>query len=192
MKKVLIADDTKNIRLMLQKFFEIEGYHVTLSDNGSDTLAKLRKENFDLVMLDIKMPEMSGTEVLRQIRKAGIKTPVIVMTAYCTIKNAVETTNLGAVCYLQKPFTTDKMQKILIQLNDDNVLSALDEQLSSIKFMIAGSQYQEALDKLKVLLKEYTLNPEIYHLLSISSYALENFEEARQYEALCKALQESV
>lgn len=192
MKKVLIADDTKNIRLMLQKFFEIEGYHVTLSDNGSDTLAKLRKENFDLVMLDIKMPEMSGTEVLRQIRKAGIKTPVIVMTAYGTIKNAVETTNLGAVCYLQKPFTTDKMQKILTQLNDDNVLSAMDEQLSSIKFMIAGSQYQEALDKLKVLLKEYTLNPEIYHLLSISSYALENFEEARQYEALCKALQESV
>ena len=192
MKKVLIADDTKNIRLMLQKFFEIEGYHVTLSDNGSDTLAKLRKENFDLVMLDSKMPEMPGTEVLRQIRKAGIKTPVIVMTAYGTIKNAVETTNLGAVCYLQKPFTTDKMQKILTQLNDDNVLSALDEQLSSIKFMIAGSQYQEALDKLKVLLKEYTLNPEIYHLLSISSYALENFEEARQYEALCKALQESV
>lgn len=192
MKKVLIADDTKNIRLMLQKFFEIEGYQVTLSDNGADTLDILHQESFDLIMLDIKMPEMSGTEVLRRIRRAGIKTPVIVMTAYGTIKNAVETTNLGAVCYLQKPFTIDKMQKILAQLNEDNVLSALEEQLAAIKFMIAGSQYREASDKLKILLKEYSLNPEIYHLLSVSSYALENFEEAKQYEALSKALQESV
>lgn len=192
MKKVLIADDTKNIRLMLQKFFEIEGYQVTLSDNGADTLDKLHQESFDLIMLDIKMPEMSGTEVLRRIRRAGIKTPVIVMTAYGTIRNAVETTNLGAVCYLQKPFTIDKMQKILAQLNEDNVLSALEEQLAAIKFMIAGSQYREASDKLKILLKEYSLNPEIYHLLSVSSYALENFEEAKQYEALSKALQESV
>lgn len=189
MKRVMIADDTKNIRLMLKKFYELEGYQVTLADNGADTLSILLKETFDLIMLDIKMPVMSGTEVLRQIRKEKIKTPVIVMTAYGTIRNAVETTNLGAVCYLQKPFTIDKMQKILAQLNEDNVLSALDEQLKSIKLNIADNQYQTAMDKLKILLKEHTLDSEIYHLLSVTSYAMENFEEAKQYEALSKALQ---
>ena len=188
MKKVLIVDDTKSIRLMLKDFFEMEGYFVILSDNGADALDKLLRESYNLIILDIKMPQVSGTEVLRQIRKAGITTPVIIMTAYGTIKNAVETTTLGAVSYLQKPFTINTMQKTLMQLKKDNVLSMLEERLDSIKSMIACRQYQEALNNLKGLLGEHTLNPEIYHLLSISSYAMEQFEEAKQYEALYKAL----
>lgn len=92
MKKVLVVDDAKNIRMLLTKCLELEGYQVKTATNGKDALVLFSSERFDLAFLDIKLPELSGTEVLRRIRAQGNDTPVIVITAYPTVKNAVECT----------------------------------------------------------------------------------------------------
>lgn len=93
MKKVLVVDDTKNIRMVLTKCLELEGYEVMTASDGRQALEMLTQHTFDLAFLDIKLPEMRGTEVLKRIREIGVKTPVIIITAYATVKNAVDCTN---------------------------------------------------------------------------------------------------
>lgn len=116
MKQVLIVDDTKNIRNLLTTCLEIEGYGVMTATNGLQALDLIRQKRFDLVFLDIKLPELSGTEVLRKMRESGDQTPVIVMTAFATVKNAVDCTKLGAIAYLQKPFTSEKVRNTLAEI----------------------------------------------------------------------------
>jgi two-component system, OmpR family, response regulator len=117
MKKVLIVDDTKNIRNLLTTCLELNGYTVSSAKNGMEALELISQEFFDIAFIDIKMPELSGTEVLRRIRAKGISIPVVIMTAFATVKNAVECTQLGAVAYLQKPFTADKVTDLLLALD---------------------------------------------------------------------------
>ena len=105
MKKVLIVDDTKNIRMLLSKCLELEGFEVDTAADGLEAVRMLSKNDYDLAFLDIKLPEISGTEVLKRIRGIGVDVPVIIITAYATVKNAVDCTKLGSVAYLQKPFT---------------------------------------------------------------------------------------
>lgn len=113
MKKVLVVDDTKNIKMLLCKCLEIEGYDVDSASDGKEALELFSRNKYDLAFLDIKLPEVRGTEVLRRIREQGIDTPVIIITAYATVKNAVECTKMGAVAYVQKPFTADKIKSVL-------------------------------------------------------------------------------
>lgn len=191
MSRVLIADDTKNIRLMLARYFEMEGYTVSLADNGNSALELLYSKPFDLILLDIKMPEISGTQVLRMIRERGIQTPVIVMTAYGTIKNAVETTNLGARAYLQKPFTVEKLRKLLEDMKQQNILITPEEQLAQLERAMEQGNILESLERLKSHLSQTPLEPEIYRLLSKGSGMLEDQVAAEQYSALFETLQKN-
>ncbi|KNF08897.1 response regulator [Gottschalkia purinilytica] len=94
MKKVLVADDTKNIRNLLTTCLKHEGFEVTSVENGEKALEIFENQIFDLAFLDIKMPKISGTEVLRKIREQGVQTPVVIITAFPTIKNAIECTQM--------------------------------------------------------------------------------------------------
>src|SRR5471030_2230356 len=111
MKKVLVVDDTKNIRMLLTTCLELKDYKVLTAEDGKSAIdiVKAEKNSIDIIFLDIRMPEMNGTEVLKIIRGLGVKCPVIIMTAYATVKNAVDCTKLGAVAYLQKPFSPDRV-----------------------------------------------------------------------------------
>ena len=132
-KKVLVVDDTKNIRTLLTTCLEIEGYQVLTANDGKQALEMLAGERFALVFLDIKLPEFSGTEVLRKMREHGDHTPVIIMTAFATVKNAVECTKLGAVAYLQKPFTADKVRHVL-----QEILAGLENQSQDLRAILDG------------------------------------------------------
>ena len=118
MKRVLVVDDTKNIRMLLTICLELKGYKVFTAEDGKSAIDIVRKEkeNIDIIFLDIRMPEMNGTGVLRIIRDMGVKCPVIIMTAYATVKNAVDCTKLGAAAYLQKPFSPDRVSSILDEI----------------------------------------------------------------------------
>ena len=116
MKKVLVVDDTKNIRTLLGIYLKLNGFEVLMATNGHEALSIIDTEPVDLIFLDIKMPEISGTEVLKRIRAKGITAPVVIMTAFATVKNAVDCTKLGAITYLQKPFTTDKIKTIIDEM----------------------------------------------------------------------------
>ncbi len=187
MKRALIADDTKNIRLLLSRCLEHEGYQVATAQNGPQALEMAQSTPYDLIMLDIKMPEMSGTEVLRRLRQQHIDTPVVVMTAYGAIKNAVETTNLGALCYLQKPFTADKIKKVLEELQQE---LAGDETalLAYIEGQLGLGAYSQAADSLLAMLPRHTLDPEIYRLLAAAARGQGDVAAAEKYQLLCDTL----
>ncbi|HEX9061497.1 MAG TPA: response regulator [Clostridia bacterium] len=171
MKKALVVDDTKNIRTLLTTCLEVEGFSVKTSNDGKSALELLSNENFDLVFLDIKMPEVSGTEVLKRVREQGIKTPFVIITAFATVKNAIECTRMGAVAYLQKPFTSDKVRSVLAELNSyDNIQDDKGKDLkidSDIEACILSGHLDEALGILKSALSKDPSNAEIYRLFGI-------------------------
>ena len=169
MKKALVVDDTKNIRTLLKIYLELNNFEVLMATNGHEALSLIDTEPVDLIFLDIKMPEISGTEVLKRIRAKGITTPVVIMTAFATVKNAVDCTKLGAFTYLQKPFTTDKVKTILDEMitEEDTYAKNTKYQIITIKQLIAENNLEKALDTLKLVLSIDPNTPEIYELISI-------------------------
>ncbi|MBU3114565.1 response regulator [Clostridium lacusfryxellense] len=169
MKKVLVVDDTKNIRTLLSIYLKLNGYEVLMASNGHEALSIIDTESVDLIFLDIKMPQLSGTEVLRIIRAKGIIAPVVIMTAFATVKNAIDCTKLGAITYLQKPFTTDKVKTILdnIMIERNPYDINIEHQIKIIKQLIKEDNLNKALDTLKVVLATDLNTPEIYELISI-------------------------
>lgn len=169
MKKVLVVDDTKNIRLLLTKCLELEGYEVMAACDGKEALELLQNNNFDLAFLDIKLPEIRGTEVLKRIRDSGNNTPIIIITAYATVKNAVDCTQLGAVAYIQKPFSIEKIKSVLAELNYkppgsiDN-FSEFEKILNKIRELINNHSYGKALPYLKKAISEEPANAELFLL----------------------------
>lgn len=86
MKKILVADDEMSIRLLYSEELKEEGYEVYLASNGKEALEVVEKVPVDLIILDIKMPEMSGIEVLRQIKEKNPNLPVLLSSAYSEYK----------------------------------------------------------------------------------------------------------
>lgn len=167
MKKALVVDDTKNIRILLTTCLEINGYDVITADNGKQALELIETSELNLIFLDVKMPEISGTEVLRRIRAMGKELAVVIMTAYPTVKNAVDCTKLGAAFYLQKPFTSDKVKNILneIEMLHESGEEDIPEEIMAIKKLINEDRTDEALLGLKKALAKDITNGKIYDLI---------------------------
>ena len=170
MKRALVVDDTKNIRILLEKTLELEGFSVETASTGSEALDKLRSQDYDLVFLDIKLPEVSGTEVLRKIRSEGNNTPVIIITAYPTVKNAVDCIQLGAITYLQKPFTADRLKNTLKQFNLDTAASPTQIQsersviCEQVRTAFSDSDYEKAIELISSLLSSDPTEARLYKL----------------------------
>ena len=105
MKKILLIEDEEPIRRVLSKILteENKGYDITESEDGKDGFLKLTKEDYDLVLCDIKMPKMDGVEVLQNIRENGINVPFIMLTGHGNISTAVEAMKAGAFDFISKP-----------------------------------------------------------------------------------------
>lgn len=185
MEKVLIVDDTKNIRMMLTTCLELEGYEVIQAKNGHEALEIFDKENINVAFIDIKMPEISGTEILRRIRGKGINIPIIIMTAFATVKNAIECTKLGAVAYLQKPFTPEKVKVVLKDIKD---LQGKDEQTQNYvrlgEELLREGKVEDAISIFKKALGTDPTYGKVYFLLG-KTYAYEGdlIEANKFYEA---------
>ena len=106
---VLIIEDEKLIRWALIQRFTEEGYHTAEAEKGYEGLSIMREQTFDLVMLDYKLPDTTGLEILRQIREIDRDVVVIIMTAYSSVENAVEAMRIGAFDYVTKPFKMDEL-----------------------------------------------------------------------------------
>ena len=112
--RILIIEDEKLIRWSLRQRFQEEGYVIEDAETGSEGLAKMSRTIFDLVMLDYKLPDMTGLDVLRKIREEDADVVVLMMTAYSNVENAVEAMRLGAFDYVSKPF---KMDALMVTIN---------------------------------------------------------------------------
>jgi DNA-binding NtrC family response regulator len=113
---ILIADDEKDICMALNILLTKEGYAVKEAYNGEQALAQIKKENFDIVMTDIKMEKMDGFEVLKQVQKVSPETVVIMMTAFASVGSAVEAMRAGAADYITKPFLNDEIRMTIKRL----------------------------------------------------------------------------
>ena len=112
--RILVADDEESHRIMLRAVLQEEGYEVAGAADGPEAIRVVEQEPFDLVLLDIRMPGMDGVEALTEIRKISPYIPVLMMTAYASVKTAVEALKAGAFDYLIKPLDIDEL-KILIE-----------------------------------------------------------------------------
>jgi len=106
---VLIIDDEAEIRESLQTLLELEGYEVETASTGNEGLARSGDRPFDLVLLDLALPDKNGLNVLAELHERDSQLPVIVITAYGTVDNAVKATQAGAANFIQKPWDNDKL-----------------------------------------------------------------------------------
>ncbi len=126
-RNLLIIDDEASMRHMLRLVLEEHDYRITEAHNGVDALTRLRKENFDLILSDIRMPDMDGLTFLKQPEVTARDTTIIMMSAYGTIDTALDCIKSGAYDYISKPFKPDEVILTLrkaeerLQLRHENV-----------------------------------------------------------------------
>jgi CheY-like chemotaxis protein len=107
--KILVLDDDPVITLSCKRILGAEGYSISTVEKGNDALEKLAKEDFDLLISDVRLPDISGMTVLKESRILKPKTDVVIITGYPTLEDAKESVRLGAFEYIEKPFTPDFM-----------------------------------------------------------------------------------
>jgi two-component system response regulator MprA len=110
MARVLVVDDEPAVRRALERALRLESHDVTLAEDGEEALDVLARGATDAVILDVLMPKLDGLEVCRRLRKAGDRTPVLMLTARDAIDDRVEGLDVGADDYLVKPFALRELQ----------------------------------------------------------------------------------
>ena len=116
--RILVLDDDPVVTLSCKRILGAEGYSISTVEKGEEALNKLAKEDFDLFISDVRLPDISGIEVLREARVIKPKTDVVIITGYPTLEDAKEATNLGAFEYIEKPFTPDFMLNVAKKIFD--------------------------------------------------------------------------
>jgi len=171
-KRILIVDDEKNIRTTLSAYLLSLGYEQGIAVNGQEALDKLKDSKYDLVLLDIKMPVMNGIQILKEMRRLEDKTNVIMITAYGTIENAVESMKLGAVDFISKPFTLENLKTMIDavfsreELSESNI-AGFKELIEFAKKCINEKKYDKAIEYLKKAMVEKLESPEPQNLLGV-------------------------
>jgi len=106
---LLLVDDDPNTLASLSRAFRLAGHEATVCDNAARAVELLRTETFDLILTDVVMPGRNGLELLEDLKKAGVKTPIVLISGQANIEMAVKATKLGALDFLEKPLSTDKL-----------------------------------------------------------------------------------
>jgi DNA-binding response OmpR family regulator len=156
--RVLVVDDERNICLAISQALSPLDLEVEQALDGEEALRKIERGSYDLVLLDLRLPGIDGVEVLRRMRDKGSRTRVVVVTAYGTVDSAVAGFKLGAVDFVQKPFSPDEIRGVVTR-----ALASPSQPVSG-----EGPGYDECVDRGR---------DEIRH---------DRFEEARPW--VCRAL----
>jgi DNA-binding NtrC family response regulator len=107
--RILIIDDDENITKVEAEILEDQGYSVDIAGTGTEAIKKTQENHYDLMLVDIKLPDMEGIEILNKIRDTTPKIRKIIVTGYPTLQNAVAAVNRDADAYIIKPFDVEKM-----------------------------------------------------------------------------------
>jgi len=157
MKKILLIEDEEPIRRVLSKILteENKGYEITESEDGKDGFLKLTKEDYDLVLCDIKMPKMDGVEVLQNVRENGIDIPFIMLTGHGNISTAVEAMKAGAFDFISKP---PDLNRLLTSVRNALEIKNLVTENTKLKKRIA-KKYKiigesEAINKIHIMVEK--------------------------------------
>ena len=187
--KILLVDDDKSIRVTISEALESAGHTVVTAVDGEHGLEKFSEDTFDLVLLDMKMPGTDGMEVLKRIKTIEPTQPVIMITGFGTVETAVEAMKLGAVDYIQKPFTPEEIRAIVKRglerknLDEKNIASA-SQFIEYAKKAIVERDLDRAYEYLKNAVKIDPTVPEPFNLMGVIMEVRGNMSDAqRMYRA---------
>ena len=121
--KILITEDEESLRFVLQKALETEGYWVQIAANGSTARRLINESHFDVSLMDIKLPDVDGLELLKEFKENSVDTAMILMTAQNTMRNAIGAMKNGAFDYITKPFDLDEVLVLVKRAMDSRKLS---------------------------------------------------------------------
>ncbi len=107
--RILVLDDEEIVRVSCKKCLIPEGYDVDVAANGVEGLAMTENNRYDVILTDLKMPDMDGMEFLAKVKERHPDTKVIMITGYSTVEHAVKAMRMGAYNYIEKPFTPDAL-----------------------------------------------------------------------------------
>src|ERR1700734_2135603 len=127
--RILVIDDEADIRESLETLLELEGYTVELAQNGNDGVHRAEGASYDLILLDLMIPDRSGMEVLREIRERDTETPVFMITAYGSVEVAVTALKNGANDYFSKPWDKEKLLIEIVRMIAHSRLARENAQL---------------------------------------------------------------
>jgi DNA-binding NtrC family response regulator len=185
-KPILIVDDEKNIRLTLSQALRPLEAEVDTAVNAEEGLQKLQAKDYGVVLLDLKLPGMPGMEMLRRLAEIRPDIRVVIITAYGTIESAVEAVKLGAVDYLQKPFSPDEVRTLVSKVIDRERLHEeqaqdYDSRLELAKRCIGERHFDAAVEHARKALSLDSSRPEAHNLIGLLQEVKGNVEKARQY-----------
>jgi two-component system, OmpR family, alkaline phosphatase synthesis response regulator PhoP len=134
-KKILLVEDEENLSEIIQLNLELEGHQVDLSKNGRSALDKTRLGYYDLIILDVMLPEISGFQVCEEIRKTDQSTPILFLTAKGSSEDRIKGLKLGADDYLPKPFNLEELLlRVSILLKRRSVPTSINQEMQEYRF----------------------------------------------------------
>lgn len=168
--KILIVDDEKNIRMTISQALADMDVETDTAVNGEEALSKLKDTDFGLVLLDLRMPGMDGMEVLVKLRKDRPDIRVVIITAHGTIDSAVEAMKLGAVDFIQKPFTPKEIRELVATIIRRETLDTgksqdYDSCLELAKRCVADRHFEAAAEHVKKAIAINASRPEAFNFL---------------------------
>jgi DNA-binding NtrC family response regulator len=195
-KRILIVDDERNVRLTYRAALETEGFEIAEAESGAMAVEKFAQSTFDVAVLDIRMPEMGGLELLEAMREKNIKTPTVIITAYGDVPNAVKAMKLGAIDFLAKPVTPDELRKVLnevIERHGHALPAAQDRRVTALRYKseptlhllaakraINDRDFDLAREHLREVIKQNDRMVEAHNLLGVLFEMSENYDEAKK------------
>lgn len=190
-KRILVVDDEPNVRLNYRMTLETEGFTVVEANCGSAALDQLSSAVFDLAILDMRMPEMDGLDLLDEMRARGYATPTVIITAYGSIPHAVRALKLGAIDFLKKPMTPESLRNIVNEVTTRHTgIEAAEttkpqgesfgSQLSEAKRLINLQSFEDGWTHLSRALQLSPQSPEALNLAGVFFEMQEDFVRARK------------
>lgn len=127
--RILVVDDNRELREILEEYLKGEGDSVEGAMNGKEALEKYRENQYDLIITDLNMPEVSGMELMKTIRQENDITEFVIITGYASMDSAVDAVKIGAFDYIVKPFRMEELKVVVKNVRDKVRLKKLNAQL---------------------------------------------------------------
>ncbi len=186
---ILIVDDEPNVRLNYRITLETEGFEVREASSGNAALQELAARKVDLAILDMRMPEMDGLELLESMRERNIQTPVVIITAYGDIPHAVRAMKLGAIDFLEKPLTPEVLRSTVAEILGRHAKpvphpvseETFDIHVQAAKRCLNLRQFAKAREHIVKALEIRTDSEETFNLGGVLFEMLEDYDRAKRY-----------
>jgi len=186
--KILIVDDERNVRLMYRSALETIGYDVFEADSSEEATEEFVQRQFDLAIVDLRLPGRSGLDLLHEMAEQKMTTPAVVITAHGDVPNAVEAMKLGAIDFLQKPVLPDQLRQIVKEILLRHTAAKQREEKRDYLFYIRSAKrainlrdFASARKNISEALRLNDRSAEGFNLAGVLAEMREDYDKAKRY-----------